>query len=95
MCFLRPILSPVGAARRRALTSPGVRALHPRFRDRSARDRRRASRSRPEQALAALGFSDPAPSTIVVARLAGGRDIAMGLATLHARRDADASAPRA
>jgi hypothetical protein len=89
MSCLRPDSLTGGyAARRRALKSPGVRA----FTLASATGRLAIGVGlalAPRQALAALGFSDPAPSTIVVARLAGGRDLAMGLATLLARRDAD------
>jgi uncharacterized protein DUF4267 len=38
----------------------------------------------PGLALKALGFSDPSPQTLAVARVAGGRDIAMGVETLLA-----------
>ncbi|MDP9189661.1 MAG: hypothetical protein M3O25_10475 [Actinomycetota bacterium] len=41
----------------------------------------------PRQALAALGFADASPATVAVARIAGGRDIAMGAETLLARGD--------
>lgn len=33
----------------------------------------------PNKALGALGFSDPDPATVTIARLAGGRDIALGM----------------
>ena len=39
-------------------------------------------------ALSALGFEDPAPATVVLARMAGVRDIALGLQTLAVRDDA-------
>lgn len=41
----------------------------------------------PRRALAALGFEDPAPATIVVSRVAGGRDIVMGAVALAAIDD--------
>lgn len=40
-------------------------------------------------ALAKLGFERPDPSTVALARLAGGRDIALGLHALSAARDPD------
>lgn len=43
----------------------------------------------PRAALAALGFRDPGPSTVAVARIAGGRDIALGAATLLALGDGE------
>ena len=41
----------------------------------------------PRPALAGLGFSDVTDSTVAVARIAGGRDVALGVATLLARDD--------
>jgi hypothetical protein len=38
-------------------------------------------------ALRLLGFSDPGPAAVVLARLAGGRDIAMGIHSISARDD--------
>lgn len=43
----------------------------------------------PRQALTALGFSDHSAATVAIARIAGGRDIAMGAVTLMAGDDAD------
>jgi hypothetical protein len=43
----------------------------------------------PGAALAALGFREHGPSTVAVARIAGGRDIALGAATLLALGDAE------
>lgn len=43
----------------------------------------------PRQALGALGFAGSSPSTVAVARIAGGRDIAMGVQTLLAGGDPD------
>jgi len=42
----------------------------------------------PRQALAGLGFSEPQPATIALARMAGVRDIAMALHAFSARGDA-------
>jgi hypothetical protein len=39
------------------------------------------------RALAGLGFDDPDAGTVALARLAGGRDIALGLHGLAARND--------
>ena len=41
----------------------------------------------PRPALRALGFANPSDQTIVVSRLAGGRDLVMGAATVLARDD--------
>ncbi len=41
------------------------------------------------RALGGLGFERPAGATVVLARLAGGRDIALGLHALAARDDRD------
>lgn len=38
-------------------------------------------------ALRGLGFADPDPATIALARLAGGRDVALGLHALAVRGD--------
>jgi hypothetical protein len=40
-------------------------------------------------ALKGLGFDDPDPGSVALARLAGGRDIALGLHGLAARDDRD------
>lgn len=42
-----------------------------------------------ERALAGLGFSDPDPATVALARLAGGRDVALGMHGLLAGSDRD------
>jgi len=41
----------------------------------------------PERALRALGFSDVIPATVVVTRIAGVRDLVLGVATLGALDD--------
>lgn len=41
----------------------------------------------PRPALRALGFDDASASTVAVSRIAGGRDIALGVATLAALAD--------
>ena len=41
-------------------------------------------------ALRAIGFGEPDGSTVALTRLAGGRDIAIGVQTLRARDDRDA-----
>lgn len=43
----------------------------------------------PKQALGALGFDDAPAGTVAVSRIAGGRDIAIGVATIAAMRDTD------
>lgn len=43
----------------------------------------------PGRALAALGFRSPRPDTVTVARIAGGRDIVLGIVTLAALGDRD------
>lgn len=43
----------------------------------------------PRLALAGLGFKDHSAATVAIARIAGGRDIAMGAATLRAGGNAD------
>lgn len=43
----------------------------------------------PRRALGALGFSDVSPGMIAISRIAGGRDIVLGAATVAALRDAD------
>ena len=43
----------------------------------------------PKLALSGLGFRDHSPATIAVARIAGGRDIALGATMLLAAGDAD------
>jgi hypothetical protein len=43
----------------------------------------------PRLALGALGFSDRGPAAVAVARIAGGRDIVLGAATLLALGDAE------
>ena len=40
-------------------------------------------------ALRKLGFGDPSPAAVALARLAGGRDIALGLHALSVRDDRD------
>jgi hypothetical protein len=40
-------------------------------------------------ALRALGFGDPEPTGMALARLAGGRDVALGALTVAARDDAE------
>jgi hypothetical protein len=42
----------------------------------------------PQRALGALGFADASPATVAVARIAGSRDIVLGVATLAAIGDA-------
>jgi hypothetical protein len=42
------------------------------------------------RALAALGFEEPGGAAVALARLAGGRDIALGVAALRAGSDRDA-----
>lgn len=44
----------------------------------------------PRRALRGLGLDDSSPSAVVLARLAGGRDVALGLHGLAARDDAKA-----
>ena len=46
----------------------------------------------PELTLKTLGFGDASPSTLAVARLAGGRDIVLGLAETAALVKGDADA---
>lgn len=41
----------------------------------------------PRRALAALGFRHASETTVTVARIAGGRDLVMGVAALAARND--------
>jgi hypothetical protein len=41
----------------------------------------------PRRALSALGFTEHSAETVVIARIAGGRDIALGVATLAALDD--------
>lgn len=43
----------------------------------------------PEWALRALGFSKPSDGTVIVTRLAGGRDLVLGLVTIAGLRDRD------
>ena len=43
----------------------------------------------PARALGALGFDDVSPTTVTVARIAGGRDIVLGAVTLLAVDDPD------
>jgi hypothetical protein len=43
----------------------------------------------PRMALSGLGFRDHSPATIAVARIAGGRDIALGVTMLLAAGDAE------
>jgi len=43
----------------------------------------------PEPALRALGFSEVGPATVAVGRIAGIRDLVLGVATLAARDDPD------
>ena len=43
----------------------------------------------PTRALGALGFDDVSPTTVTVARIAGGRDIVQGAVTLLAVDDPD------
>jgi hypothetical protein len=43
----------------------------------------------PEWALRALGFTEASPATVVACRLAGGRDLVLGLMTLASLDDAD------
>jgi Domain of unknown function (DUF4267) len=43
----------------------------------------------PEWALRALGFGEPSSATVTVTRLAGGRDLVLGLVTLAGLRDRD------
>ncbi len=42
------------------------------------------------KALAALGFSEPSGAAVALARLAGGRDIALGLHAIAVRDDREA-----
>jgi hypothetical protein len=41
----------------------------------------------PGRAARALGFEEVSPSTVAVSRVAGGRDLVLGIATLAADRD--------
>jgi hypothetical protein len=43
----------------------------------------------PERALRALGFSEASPATVTVGRIAGVRDLVLGLVTLAALKDSD------
>ncbi|HEY7122067.1 MAG TPA: DUF4267 domain-containing protein [Solirubrobacterales bacterium] len=43
----------------------------------------------PEWALRALGFKEVSPATVAVTRLAGGRDLVLGLVTMAALDDRD------
>jgi hypothetical protein len=43
----------------------------------------------PEWALGALGFREPTPATVTVTRLAGGRDLVLGLVTVAGLADRD------
>lgn len=43
----------------------------------------------PGRAARALGFEEVSPSTVAVSRVAGGRDLVLGIATLAALQDRD------